>query len=124
MSDLKYFAVCNDTKWLELRACVLSFEIEQRPEFRSKSLSNGHISAWDKEWFYHFNNGGFDDIEWFELGRKHLDNNEMISGILKIGLVGERLENALRVYGHVPHGYASRKLAPEDFGEDQTQHNI
>lgn len=122
MRDQKYFPVCNDTKWLELRACVLSFETEQRPEFRSKCLVNGYVSVWDTEWYYHFNEGGFKDIEWFELRLRESENREMVGGILKIGLVGERRENEIRIYGYVPNGYFPKKLTIDDFVVGEMQH--
>lgn len=115
MSDSRYLPVCNDTKWLELRACILSSETRHWPEFRSKCLSNGYISSWDDEWHYHFINGGFKDVEWFELRLSPLANQEMISGILEIGLVVERQESAIRAYGYVPVGSSPRKLIFEDF---------
>lgn len=119
MSGQKHFSVCNDTKWLELRACVLSFETEEWPEFRSKCLVNGYVSAWDSEWYYHFDEGGFKDIEWFELRLKQPENEEIVCGILKIGLVGERRGDAIRIYGYVPNGNFPSKLTINDFGESE-----
>lgn len=124
MSNSEYYSVCNDTKWKELRACILSFERARWPKFRSKCLTNGYISAWDREWSHHFIEGGFKDIEWFELRLRQFDDRELIDELLKIGLVGKCQENVIRLYVYVPNGFFLSKLTKEDFGEDQVQHHV
>lgn len=119
MQYSQYYSACNDTKWLELRALVLSFSASNRPKFRSKCITNGYTSKWDGEWFYHFVDGGFKDIEWFELKFEPADCWEMLRGILEIGLVGEVRDNVLRVYGYVPNGHYKEKLSEEDLAAIQ-----
>ena len=114
MQHSQFYSACNDTKWLELRALVLSFEAAHRPKFRSRCISNGYISEWDGEWYHHFCEGGFKDIEWIELKFKPADCINLLSGILEIGLVGEGRSNLLRIYGYVPKGVYSRRLNEED----------
>ena len=114
MQQSQYYSTCNNTKWAELRALFLSIEAAHRPEFRSKCITNGYISEWDGEWYYHFNEGGFKEIEWIELKFESVDCTDMFGGLLEIGLVGEIRDNLLRIYGYVPKGLYSRRLTEED----------
>jgi len=48
-------AVMNNTKWDELRLAM--YHMELSPKWITLSL-NGHESNPDREWFYHFKDGG------------------------------------------------------------------
>ena len=58
--------VLNNTKWRELQSSMYGLNSDS-PMWRTRCITNGFISDWDGEWFYHFSKGGFTDIEWVEL---------------------------------------------------------
>jgi hypothetical protein len=64
-SPSNLISVMSDTKWDELRLAM--YELKATPAWRTKCWENGYISEWDKEWFYHFREGGYELIEWVEI---------------------------------------------------------
>lgn len=72
--------VMNNAKWKEIQEAM--YGLQHKPQWRTQSLKNGYISNWDSEWFYHFSEGGFDDIEWVEI----------------------KTENGFKVFGYVREG--------------------
>jgi len=98
------FAVMNNTKWKELQKAMYELG-ESSPQWRTKCLTNGFISAWDGEWYYHFSVGGFKDIEWVEI-RAEDDEGKgvLLSELRKIHVPGVEIENGYRVYGYIEEG--------------------
>lgn len=96
--------VMNDTKWRELQRAM--YEIEEFcPRWRTRSLENGVVSAWDGEWFYHFAEGGFSDIEWLEIETEDAAEAAVVLAKLKkIHVPGFQREHGFRVYGYVKAG--------------------
>lgn len=93
--------VMNDTKWRELRAAMLVLG-RSAPEWRTRDLETGHISAWDAEWFYHFAEGGYKHIEWVELRVSKPGEMSVLQAVLaEIHLPGEQIDGGFRVYGYV-----------------------
>lgn len=83
--------------------------------FRSKHLGTGFISEWSGEWFYHFQEGGFADIEWFELTNPSKLDALTLQNMVKIGFAGTVLaEGNLRIYGYAASGQFVRKLCFHD----------
>lgn len=114
-SKSSHVPVCNDTRWRALQALVLRQPMEARPRFRTRCLTNGFVSDWDREWTYHFIEGGFSDIEWVELAFPGGLDPAQVAAVCDIGFVGERTGDALRLFGYLPRGREARKLRPEDF---------
>lgn len=77
-------------------------------------MTNDHISEWDGEWYYHFIEGGFKDIEWFELEFKTVNCAEFFGRLIQIGLIGEVRDKSLRIYGYVHDDRYTRRLTEED----------
>ena len=75
------------------------------PKWRTKCTTNGYISDWDNEWYYHFSVGGFKDIEWVELQSSTKEQEHKILSLLKqIHVPGIKTENGYMVFGYVNEG--------------------
>ena len=90
---------------------VLTLTEQQRPRFRSKCTTNGHVSDWDHEWFHHFADGGFADIEWIELSNMPTTSDQFWAELLTIGFCGEHVDTMVRLFGFVPKGAVAKHLA-------------
>ncbi len=108
--DTDYFSTCNATKWEELRRLALSMEPAKRPRFRSRHMDTGHLSRWDNEWFYHFRDGGYADIEYVELEFALTIDPFVADQLEAIGLVGVHEGQTVRIYGYLPHGTRASPL--------------
>ena len=94
----------NDTKWEELRLAM--HEMRVPPAFRCKDLS-GFYSEPDREWFYHFRNGGYQSIEYVDvLVEGDPQRQSVLAKLRRIGLAGEANEQGFRVFGYVAPGQA------------------
>lgn len=107
----EYFSVSNASRWQQLRERMLQLDITDRPNFRSRCLLNDNLSCWDSEWFYHFSDGGYEDIEWFELRGGALLTPQVFSDVVDIQFVGELRDRTLRLYGYLRNGSVANKLA-------------
>lgn len=93
----------NNTKWKEIQEAM--YGLKESPQWRARHLTNGNVSSWDGEWFYHFSEGGFNDIEWVEIKAKNNEQPELILSLLKsIHVPGTKTENGFKVFGHVVEG--------------------
>jgi hypothetical protein len=94
----------NDTKWNELRLAMHELN-SGSPRWRTRDIESGYESSWDREWFYHFREGGYRTIEWVEIAA---DNSEQLSevqtALARIHVPGGRTETGFRVYGYIPAG--------------------
>ncbi|MEL6684368.1 MAG: DUF6678 family protein [Pseudomonadota bacterium] len=99
-----YFSTCNTTKWEEQRRLALSIQPAARPRFRSRHMGTGHLSSWEDEWFYHFRDGGYADIEYVELEFNQAIDPLFAYRLKAIGLVGVQHGHSLRIFGYLPHG--------------------
>jgi hypothetical protein len=98
-------AILNNTKWDELRLAMYGLGSES-PKWRTKDLS-GHICPWDREWFYHFRDGGYESIEWVEIEVLSSAQDATVLALLRqIHLPGHRIDRGFRVYGHLRDGDA------------------
>jgi Family of unknown function (DUF6678) len=97
--------VMNDTKWDELR--IAMYELgELCPSWRTMDLS-GYVSPWDREWYYHFRDGGYGSIEWLEIRVTTTKEDAAVEAALhEIGVPGHRVEHGFRVYGYARAGAA------------------
>lgn len=51
----------NNTKWDEIRLSMYNSSISVR--WRTKYSDSNFVSPWNGEWYYHFHEGGYTDIE-------------------------------------------------------------
>lgn len=94
--------VMNNTKWNELRLAM--YNIEPSPKWVTLA-DNGHTSEPDREWFYHFRAGGYQDIVHVDILADDDAHSERIKAALqRINLPGIRIENGFRIYGYVKVG--------------------
>lgn len=91
--------VMNDTKWQELRRAMLA--ITPPPLWSTLSM-NGHQSAPDREWFYHFQDGGYADIVSVDIiGDDDEHRAEILSALQIVHVPGENIVGGFRVFGYV-----------------------
>lgn len=108
---LDYVPLMNNTKWEEVRLAMYNLPLP--PKWRTKDIETGYISTWDREWFYHFKNGGYETIEWVEIQPDSSEQKEnILTALAKIHLPLEVGETSLKVYGFILPGifidYAKR----------------
>lgn len=96
---MHYNKLMNNTKWEEIRFSMYNYE--SLTFWRTKIIDCNHTSDWDADWFYHFNIGGYDTIEWLEI---KVDNdivkNKVIRILQKIHVPGDILIDSIKVYGY------------------------
>lgn len=93
----------NNTKWKEVQESMHG--LKESPKWRICCVTNGYISDWDGEWFYHFSEGGFEDIEWLEIKTANEEHAELVLSSLKsIHVPGIKTEYGYKVYGYVNEG--------------------
>ena len=96
--------VMNNTKWEELRAAMLELGMPS-PKWRTRIVGSGVESGWDSEWFYHFQEGGYEDLEWVEIRPATAEQAPMLLAALRaIRLPGTPTDAGFKVFGHVPEG--------------------
>ena len=67
--------------------------------------TTGYYSQSDAEWFYHFRDGGYDDIRYVDIFADSEAHREQIRSALKtIHLPGEETDDGFRVYGYALPG--------------------
>lgn len=104
-------SVMNNTKWEELRLAMLEFE--DSPRWRTRDVQTGYESHWDREWYYHFRDGGYSSIEWVEIAADSPEQLLAIQAALaRVHVPGERTEAGFRVYGYIPAGKAVDYVPP------------
>src|SRR5262245_57150643 len=96
--------VMNNTKWEELRQAMIALG-ELAPAWRTRHVASGHVTPWDREWFYHFREGGYGSIEWVELEFSSAEQAAaVLAALAPIHLPGDKTEKGVRIYGHVRVG--------------------
>jgi hypothetical protein len=95
--------VMNDTKWDELRMAM--YELGKlSPSFRTKDIV-GHVSPWDREWYYHFREGDYRSIQWVDIRVTTTEQDAAVEAALRrIHVPGHRVEHGFRVYGYAGQG--------------------
>jgi len=79
--------------------------------WRTRILDTGHLSSWDGDWYYHFREGGYEDIEWVEIKVTSSEQSEAVLAALKsLHLPGETTAAGFKIYGHLPAGQSSEYL--------------
>jgi hypothetical protein len=94
--------VMNNTKWNELRLAM--YTTEPAPRW-STLCQNGYRSAPGREWYYHFRDGGYDDIVYVDIFADDREHRERIrTAIKRIHVPGEETDDGFRVYGYAEQG--------------------
>jgi len=78
MSSNNYQRLINNTKCEKIRLAI--YEYPKTVQWRVRNITNGYISDWDEEWFYHFKLGEYETIEWLEI---KIDSEEMKNDIVE-----------------------------------------
>lgn len=96
--------VMNNTKWDELRLAMYALG-DLHPRWRTKSVETQFVSAWDGEWFYHFRDSRYENIEWVDIKVTSPEQDGAVLEALRmIHVPGERTEHGYRVYGYATPG--------------------
>ncbi|WP_343683443.1 DUF6678 family protein [Asticcacaulis sp.] len=97
--------VMNNTKWDELR---LEMYALTPPPAWSTLATNGYNYGPDREWFYHFREGGYKDIVHVDIHIETLEQRELVRSILrKVHVPGAETPNGFRVFGYLQDGQSS-----------------
>ena len=92
----------NNTKWDELRLAM--YHMELSPKWITLSL-NGHESNPDREWFYHFKDGGYDDIVHVDIFvDDEMHRNSIRAAVKRIHLPGAETKDGFRIFGYISSG--------------------
>lgn len=92
----------NNTKWDELRLAM--YALDPTPAWSTLS-TNGYQSQPDREWFYHFRNGGYDSILHVDIFTDGSAQREQVRAALrKIHVPGEETPEGFRVFGYLQDG--------------------
>ena len=76
-------------------------------------LRTGRESSWDREWHYHFREGGYGSIEWVEIAAESPEQLLALQATLaRVHVPGERTEAGFKVFGFVPAGKAVDYVPP------------
>ena len=98
------YALLNDTKWDELRLAMYNLG-HLSPRWRTLDIKNGYLSDWDREWYYHFREGGYKTIQWVDIETVGENQTEaVLRELVRFSLPGERIPDGFRVYGYVEPG--------------------
>lgn len=90
----------NNTKWDELRLGMYDLG-EFTPMWRTCDTETGYICEWDKEWFYHFNVGGYETIEWVELKiESELQEQAILEFLQAKNIPVKASEFGYKIYGY------------------------
>jgi hypothetical protein len=96
----------NDTKWDEVRVAMYALD-DYSPRWRTRDIESGHVSQWDREWYYHFRNGGYEFIEWLEIAIDSPEQRELVRDCLRrIGVPGVEDVDGFRVLGYAAVGHS------------------
>ncbi len=90
-------SLMSNTKWREL--CIAFSLLDVKPRWRTLDLLNGHLSAWDREWFHHVG-PDYCSIEWLEIDPSGCDGESVRALLCEVGVPFEESTHFLRVIGY------------------------
>jgi hypothetical protein len=94
--------VMNTTKWDELR--LEMYALTPPPAWSTLSTT-GYHSRPDREWFYHFREGGYEHILYVDIKVETSVERERVRSCLrKVHVPGEETPEGFRVFGYVGDG--------------------
>jgi hypothetical protein len=89
----------NKTKWNEIRLAMVN--LASPPLWKTTSL-NGYESAVDGEWFYHFSEGGYSDIQYLDVFTNSVEQHALVGALLRaIHLPGLENSSGYRIFGYI-----------------------
>lgn len=92
------YSCMNNTKWDQIRVAMVS--MESSPLWKIIFL-NGNESAVDGEWFYHFSEGGYLDIQYLDILTNSVEQHATVGTILRaIHLPGMETSTGYRILGY------------------------
>ncbi|WP_084879168.1 DUF6678 family protein [Pantoea cypripedii] len=92
------YSCMNNTKWNEIRMAMVSIE---SPPLWKITFLNGYESAVDSEWFYHFSEGGYLDIQYLDILTNSVEQHATVGTILQaIHLPGMETSTGYRILGY------------------------
>ncbi|EPJ3208553.1 DUF6678 family protein [Citrobacter freundii] len=92
------YSCMNNTKWNQLRVAMVS--MQSSPLWKITFL-NGNESAVDGEWFYHFSEGGYLDIQYLDILTNSVEQHATVGTILRaIHLPGMETSTGYRILGY------------------------
>lgn len=95
----------NNTKWDELR--LEMYALKPPPSWSTLS-TNGYRSQPDREWFYHFRQGGYESILHLDIQVETSAQRELVrSALKKVHVPGEEMPDGFRVFGYLQDGQAA-----------------
>jgi hypothetical protein len=95
----------------ELRAAMLGLDGADQPDFRCKDLESGVLGRRDGEWYYHWQDGGWESMEWAELSVKTARQRDLVRTVLKrIRFAGEEIAEGFRIFGYVRNGQPANHI--------------
>ncbi|MCX8995676.1 hypothetical protein NOF55_00980 [Rhizobiaceae bacterium BDR2-2] len=100
--------VMNNTKWDELR---LEMHALTPPPAWSTVSTAGYDHGPDREWFYHFKEGGYDDIVHVDIQVETPGQRELVRSVLrKVHVPGEEISEGFRVFGYLQDGQGAEYI--------------
>lgn len=95
----------NNTKWDELR--LEMYGVTPRPSWSTLSIG-GYRSSPDREWYYHFSEGGYEDILHLDIQVDTSAQRELVRAALrKVHVPGEETPEGFRVFGYLQDGQSA-----------------
>lgn len=92
------YSCMNNTKWNQIRVAMVS--MQSSPLWKITFL-NGNESAVDGEWFYHFSEGGYLDIQYLDILTNSVEQHATVGTILRaIHLPGMETSTGYRILGY------------------------
>jgi hypothetical protein len=100
--------VMNNTKWNELRLAM--YALAPTPAWSTLSTS-GYNYGPDREWFYHFRSGGYEDILHVDIQVEAPGQREIVRSVLRnIQVPGEETAAGFRVFGYLQDGQGANYI--------------
>jgi len=92
------YSCMNNTKWNEIRQAMISMA---SPPLWKITFLDGYESAVDGEWFYHFSEGGYLDIQYLDILTNSVEQHVMVGTILRaINTPGMETSTGYRILGY------------------------
>ncbi|MBA3708115.1 MAG: hypothetical protein H0W83_04740 [Planctomycetes bacterium] len=91
----------TDAQWRDVRSAMLSLELP--PRRRTRDVVTGHISDWDRGWYYQFAVDAHKTVEWVEVW---CDNERImtaaIAALARIPVPVQVEKQVIRIMGYGP----------------------
>jgi len=92
------YSCMNNTKWNEIWLAMIAME---SPPLWKITYLNGHQSVVDGEWFYHFREGGYLDIQYLDVLTNSVEQHATVGNIFRlIHIPGIETATGYRIFGY------------------------